>query len=230
MDPKLQDAAERLVQKIKHNIITSSGHTMDGATVGELYQAFCSALREEIMINWMASLDTIKSQKVRIAHYFSMEYLPGRLTHNNFANIGASDLVRLALSKLDRRVDEILGVEPDPGLGNGGLGRLASCLLDSLATLHYPARGYGLRYQYGIFEQEVWGGVQIERPDPWLLNLNPWEVRRDGFATLVHFGAVLHTLRIFLEKKPTFWRTAMRFVHFLTICRSLGMLREGTLA
>ncbi len=188
MDPKLQEAAESLVQKIKHNIITSSGHTMDGATIEELYQAFCLALREEIMINWMTSLDTIKSKKVRVAHYFSMEYLPGRLTRNNFANIGATDLVRLTLAKIDRTVEEILGVEPDPGLGNGGLGRLASCLLDSLATLHYPARGYGLRYQYGIFEQEVWNGVQIERPDTWLLNLNPWEVRRDSFATLVHFG------------------------------------------
>ncbi len=161
---------------------------MDGATIDELYQAFCLAIREEIMINWMASLDTIKSQKVRIAHYFSMEYLPGRLTHNNFANVGATDLVRMALARMNRTVDELLMVELDPGLGNGGLGRLASCLLDSLATLHYPARGYGLRYQYGIFEQEVWGGVQVERPDTWLLNLNPWEVRRDAFATLVHFG------------------------------------------
>lgn len=185
---QLQDAAERLVQKIKHYIITSSGHTMDGATIEELYQAFCLSIREEIMLNWMASLDTIKAQKVRVAHYFSMEYLPGRLTYNNYANIGASDLVRKAFSLLNRNIDELLTIESDPGLGNGGLGRLASCLLDSLATLHYPARGYGLRYQYGIFEQEIWNGIQIERPDTWLLNSNPWEVRRDSFATLVHFG------------------------------------------
>ncbi len=183
-----QDAAERLVQKIKHNIITSSGHTIDGASIEEFYQAFCSAIREEIMVNWMASLDTIKAQKVRVAHYFSMEYLPGRMTYNNFANIGAMDLVQATLARMNRRIEEVLSVEPDPGLGNGGLGRLASCLLDSMATLHYPARGYGLRYQYGIFEQEIWGGLQVERPDTWLLNLNPWEVRRDAFATQVHFG------------------------------------------
>lgn len=187
-DPQLQEAAERLAQKIKHNIITSSGHTMMGSTPDEFYQAFCSAIREEIMINWIATLDTIKTKKVRVAHYFSMEYLPGRLTYNNFANIGGNDLIRLTLSLMNRNLEELLAVEPDPGLGNGGLGRLASCLLDSMATLHYPARGYGLRYQYGIFEQEIWNGRQVERPDAWLLNLNPWEVRRDAFATHVHFG------------------------------------------
>ena len=188
VDPQLQEAAERLAQKIKHNIITSSGHTIDGASIEEFYQAFCLAIREEIMINWMASLDTIKDQKVRIAHYFSMEYLPGRITYNNFANIGATDLVQATLALMNRRIEEVLAVEPDPGLGNGGLGRLASCLLDSMATLHYPTRGYGLRYQYGIFEQEIWDGLQVERPDTWLLNCNPWEVRRDAFATHVHFG------------------------------------------
>jgi glycogen phosphorylase len=187
-DLQLREAAERLSQKIKHNIITSSGHTMMGATPDEFYQAFCLAIREEIMINWMATLDTIKTKKVRVAHYFSMEYLPGRLTYNNCANIGGTDLIRLTLSLMDRNLEELVSLEPDPGLGNGGLGRLASCLLDSLATHHYPARGYGLRYQYGIFEQEIWNGRQVERPDTWLLNLNPWEVRRDAFATLVHFG------------------------------------------
>jgi len=117
-----------------------------------------------------------------------MEYLPGRFTYNNYANIRSTELVKAAFAMMHRNIDELLLVEPDPGLGNGGLGRLASCLLDALATHHYPARGYGLRYQYGIFEQEVWGGFQVERPDTWLLNLNPWEVRRDAFAMNVHFG------------------------------------------
>lgn len=179
--------AEILAQKIRHYLITNSGHISDAATSEEFYLAFCTTLREEIMINWMASLETIRTKKVRVAHYLSMEYLPGRLTGNNLTNIGATELVKTVATKMNRSFSEFVSCEPDPGLGNGGLGRLASCFLDSLATLHYPARAYGLRYQYGIFEQELWGGHQIERPDCWLLNMNPWEVRRDNFAYSVRF-------------------------------------------
>lgn len=179
--------AEILAQKIKHYLITTSGHVSSNASLNEFYQAFCATLREEVMINWMACLETIRTKKVRVAHYLSMEYLPGRLTGNNITNIGATSLIRTVLSKLNQPMSEVFSCEPDPGLGNGGLGRLASCFLDSLATLHYPARAYGLRYQYGIFEQELWAGMQIERPDCWLLNMNPWEVRRDSFAQSVSF-------------------------------------------
>ncbi len=184
---ELDYQAEILVQKIKHYLISNSGHISDAATSEEFYLAFCTTLREEIMINWMASLETIRTKKVRVAHYLSMEYLPGRLTGNNLTNIGATDLVKTVIGKMNRTFSEFVSCEPDPGLGNGGLGRLASCFLDSLATLHYPARAYGLRYQYGIFEQELGGGHQIERPDCWLLNMNPWEVRRDNFAYSVRF-------------------------------------------
>lgn len=179
--------ADILAQKIKHYLITNSGHISSAATNEEFYQAFCTTLREEVMINWMASLETIRTKKVRVAHYLSMEYLPGRLTGNNLTNIGATELVKAVAAKMNRSFSDFVSCEPDPGLGNGGLGRLASCFLDSMATLHYPARAYGLRYQYGIFEQELWGGHQIERPDCWLLNMNPWEVRRDDFAYSVRF-------------------------------------------
>ena len=187
MDSDLNDQAEILAQKIKHYLITTSGHVSDNATMDEFYQAFCTTLREEVMINWMASLETIRTKRVRVAHYLSMEYLPGRLTGNNLTNIGATELVKAVMVKMNRNFSEFISCEPDPGLGNGGLGRLASCFLDSMATLHYPARAYGLRYQYGIFEQELWGGIQIERPDCWLLNMNPWEVRRDRFAYSVRY-------------------------------------------
>ena len=178
---------QALAQKIKHYLVNQSGHTIENAPIEEFYLAFCSALREEVMVNWMASLETIRTKKVRVAYYFSMEYLPGRITGNNFTNIGAQELVKAVLAKVNRNFSEVISCEPDPGLGNGGLGRLAACLLDSVATLNLPARGYGLRYQYGIFEQEIWDGVQVERPDCWLLNTNPWEVRRDSFATSVNF-------------------------------------------
>ncbi len=179
--------ADVLVQKIKHLIITSSGRRADAATIDEFYQGFCAVLREEIMINMTATIDTIQYKRPRLLNFISMEYLPGRLLGNNISNMNANELVKAVLAKMDRNLEDVASCETDPGLGNGGLGRLSSCFLDSLATKHYPARGYGLRYQYGIFEQEIWNGVQVERPDCWLLNLDPWETRRDIFSVGVHF-------------------------------------------
>ena len=189
----INDRADTLAQKIKHLIITTSGHTATDASTEEFFQALCAALREETMINWTATSDTIEHKKARIAYLLSMEYLPGRLLGNNITNISANELVKAVLIKMNRNFSDLLSCETDAGLGNGGLGRLASCFLDSLATKQYPARGYGLRYQYGIFEQEIWGGVQVERPDCWLLNANPWESRRDIHAASVHFrGHPIH--------------------------------------
>ena len=183
----INDRAQVLVQKIKHLTITTCGRTADLATNEQFYLAFTEALREEIMTNWTASIDTLAIKKPRTINYLSMEYLPGRMTYNNIANIGATELVQAVLQKMNRSYHDFIRCEPDPGLGNGGLGRLASCLIDSLASLHYPARAYGLRYQYGVFEQEIWNGIQIERPDCWLLNTYPWEARRDDQSVNVHF-------------------------------------------
>ena len=184
---QLNAKADQFVQKIKHYIITTSGRTIEQATMEEFYQAFVTILREEIMINWTATVDTITEKKTRVLYFLSMEYLPGRQFYNNLTNMGIADFVKAILHKLDRCYSDLVNCEPDAGLGNGGLGRLSSCYLDSLATLHYPARGYGLRYQYGIFEQELWNGIQVERPDCWLLNNDPWEARRDPYALNVHF-------------------------------------------
>jgi starch phosphorylase len=187
--------ADLLAQKIKHLIITTSASTVKSASMEEFYQAFCSALKEEITINAVATIETIKHKKVRTLNWISMEYLPGRFLSNNIYNMSANELVKAVLSKMDRNWNDLVSCEPDPGLGNGGLGRLSSCFLDSLAALHYPARGYGLRYQYGVFEQEIWNGVQVERPDCWLLNTAPWESRRDHFAVNVHFrGNPIHAV------------------------------------
>ncbi|MBN4066500.1 glycogen/starch/alpha-glucan phosphorylase [Simkania negevensis] len=163
------------------------GRVINEASDKEYYQAFCFALREEIMINWLATMQTFAKQNTRMLYYLSMEYLPGRFTGNNITNIGATDIVRKVMRHMGRDFDRVLSSEPDPGLGNGGLGRLASCFLDSLATQQYPAVGYGLRYQYGIFEQELWDGIQLERPDPWLLDEYPWEFRRDQRSYNVKF-------------------------------------------
>lgn len=186
-----EELAVVLSRKAKHYLINQMGTTCEGATPHELYRAMSYALREEIMIDWLATWRTIERDRSRILYYLSMEFLPGRLGVNCAINLGERPLVNKILERLGRKERDLLHIEPDPALGNGGLGRLASCLLDSLATLRYPAMGYGLRYQYGLFEQELWRGKQIERPDCWLLQENPWEFRRDNRSQMVRFAGLL---------------------------------------
>lgn len=182
-----ESVVENLIRKVKSYLISTIGHTAEDASAEEFYRALCYAIREETMINWMATARTVAQQKVRIVYYFSLEYLPGRLFFNNITNLCSNEVVRIVLQKMNRNFRDIIECEDDPGLGNGGLGRLASCFLDSLATHHYPAQAYGLRYQYGIFEQQIWDGVQVEAPDCWLFNENPWEFRRDQRRLHVKF-------------------------------------------
>lgn len=189
MDIRAQ--ADKLIHRIKHFLITQSGRRIEDATPQEFYVALSTVLREEAIINWTAALDTFHAKKVRTLNFLSMEYLPGRLLANQVTNMNGDALLQATLSRLGLSYADVTSCEPDPGLGNGGLGRLSACFLDSLATLHYPARGYGLRYQYGIFEQEIWNGEQVERPDCWLLNQNPWENRRDLYAVNIHFSGKL---------------------------------------
>jgi starch phosphorylase len=180
--------ADSLAHKIKHYLITTMGVTLDEASAEEFYRAFALTLREEIMIAWTACSHTYKKQRARMLYYLSMEYMPGRFLGNNITNIHAHALVQRVMKMLGRSFEEEVKFEPDAGLGNGGLGRLAACFLDALATQHYPAIAYGLRFQYGIFEQEIWQGRQVERPENWLLHENPWEYRRDTHATSVYYA------------------------------------------
>lgn len=186
-DLDLELKARILCEKVKHYLVTATNHILDEASDYEFYLAFAYALREEIIMNWAATTQTIASHDQRRLYYLSMEYLPGRIMSNTITNLCATDLVGQVLKNLGRDLSSLVRLEKDPGLGNGGLGRLASCFLDSLATHHYPAMGYGLRYQYGIFDQELWDGVQVERPDTWLLLENPWQRRRDFYAVEVNY-------------------------------------------
>ncbi len=188
MNSNIEFETESVINKIKHYLITTMGRSSDAASDEEFYRAFSWALREEVMINWTATNNTIQKEKVRKLYYISMEYMPGRLLGNNLTNISAIDLVKSVLKSMNRDFHVIMSIEPEIGIGNGGLGRLASCFMDSLATLQYPALGYGMRYQYGIFEQELWCGIQIERPECWLLLQNPWEFRRDSHSVHVEFA------------------------------------------
>ncbi|MEL7431750.1 MAG: glycogen/starch/alpha-glucan family phosphorylase [Chlamydiota bacterium] len=178
---------EVLIKTIERYLLTNYGKLLKNASLEEFYYSLCQSLKEEIMIHWTASSLSIQKKRPRTLFYLSMEYLPGRFIDNNILHIGAKELVETVLKKTPFSWKKLLSVEPDPGLGNGGLGRLASCFLDSMAALQLPAIGYGLRYQYGIFEQELWNGVQMERPDCWLLRENPWEFRRDALACHVQY-------------------------------------------
>ncbi len=188
MEGQIEFQAESLEHKIKHYLITTMGVTLDEATPEEFYRAFALTLREEIMINWTATTHTYKKCQARTLYFLCMEYMPGRFLGNNITNIHAVQLVRHVMKAMKRSYELEQCFEPDPGLGNGGLGRLAACFLDSLATQQYPAVAYGLRYQYGIFDQEIWDGVQVERPEVWLLHENPWEYRRDTHAVPVYYS------------------------------------------
>lgn len=191
MELDLDFEAEKLANKTRHYLITTLGRLPAEAKNEEVYSALSYAIRETVMINWQASANTFAKKDVRMLYYLSMEFLPGVILSNTITNISVQEIVKLVLHKLDRSYNEIVNQEPDPGLGGGGLGRLASCLLDSLATHHYPAQGYGLRYHYGTFEQQLWNGVQVETPDLWLMRENPWEFRRDHRRETVKYGGRL---------------------------------------
>lgn len=154
----------------------------------QIFQAVSYTVKDVIIDNWLKSQKAYEKQDPKIVYYMSMEFLMGRALGNNLINLGAYGEVKEALEELGLDINCIEDQEPDPALGNGGLGRLAACFLDSLATLNYCAYGCGIRYRYGMFKQEIRDGYQIEVPDNWLKNGYPFELRRPEYAKEVHFG------------------------------------------
>src|SRR6476646_4777690 len=148
------------------------------ATKNDYYLALAYAVRDRLMHRWVRSARTYLEGQHRTVIYLSAEYLLGPQLGRNLLALDIEEEVREAITSLGLSLDEILEHEEEPGLGNGGLGRLAACYMDSLATLNVPAIGYGIRYEFGIFDQAIRDGWQIERTDRWLRNGNPWEVRR----------------------------------------------------
>lgn len=162
--------------------------TVDNASKEELYQAAVFAVRDVITDKWLKTHSDYAEKDVKVVYYLSMEFLMGRFLGNCVLNLMMDDEVRGAFEELGIDYNAIEETEPDPGLGNGGLGRLAACFLDSLSTLELPAYGCGIRYHYGIFEQRIENGEQVEYPDNWLENGDPWSVRRNEYAVEVKFG------------------------------------------
>ena len=162
--------------------------TVETATDVELYEACIYALRTVFTEKWIKTHDEYKEKDVKMVYYLSMEFLMGRFFGNGVINLHMYDTIRNALAELGIDYNLIENTEPDPGLGNGGLGRLAACFLDSLSTMEYPAYGCGIRYRYGIFEQKIENGFQVEKPDGWLESGDFWSIKRTEYEVEVKFG------------------------------------------
>lgn len=179
---------ELFKRSVVYNVKTTYRKTLEEATDQQIFQAVCYAIKDQIIDSWMDTQKAIEEQDAKIVYYMSMEFLMGRALGNNLINMKAYKEVAEALEELGLNIDVVEDEEPDAALGNGGLGRLAACFLDSLATLGYPAYGCGIRYRYGMFKQVIKDGYQVEVPDNWLENGNPFELRRPEYTKEVKFG------------------------------------------
>jgi len=175
-------------QAFLDNLFYLQGRFPGIASANDNYQALAYTIRERILRRWMSTVQTYKENNSRTVCYLSAEYLPGPHLGNNLINLGIEGEVRKAMSDLGLDLDQIIAFEAEPGLGNGGLGRLAACFMDSLATLEIPAIGYGIRYEFGIFDQLIMDGWQVETTDTWLRFGNPWEVKRPKITFDVKIG------------------------------------------
>ena len=197
---------EEFKKSVKENVKFLYRKTLEEATQEQIFQAVSYTVKDVIIDNWLKSQKAYEKQDPKIVYYMSMEFLMGRALGNNLINLGAYGEVKEALEELGLDINCIEDQEPDPALGNGGLGRLAACFLDSLATLNYCAYGCGIRYRYGMFKQEIRDGYQVEAPDNWLKNGYPFELRRPEYAKEVHFGGYVR-----VEWDPV--KSENKFIH-----------------
>ena len=179
---------ESFKKEVAKNVKTLYRRSIDEATNQQVFQAVCYAVKDDIIDRWIATHKEYEKRNAKTVYYLSMEFLMGRALGNNLINLTYYDSVKEALAELGFDLNFIEDQEPDAALGNGGLGRLAACFLDSLATLGYPAYGCGIRYKYGMFKQGIKDGYQVELPDDWLRDGNPFEVKRSEYAVEVKFG------------------------------------------
>ena len=179
---------EAFKKDVEQNVKQLFRKTVDEASQQELYQAVSYVVKDAIIDDWIATQKQYEKDDPKIVYYMSMEFLLGRALGNNLINMTAYKEVKEALEEMGLNLNELEDQEPDPALGNGGLGRLAACFLDSLASLGYAAYGCGIRYRYGMFKQKIRDGYQVEAPDNWLKDGNPFELRRPEYAKEVRFG------------------------------------------
>ena len=179
---------EAFIEDVKENVKNLYRKTLDEASQQEIFQAVSYTVKDVIIDDWLATQKAFDKQDPKMVYYMSMEFLMGRALGNNMINLKMYKEVKEALGEIGLNLDEIEDQEPDPALGNGGLGRLAACFMESLATLGYAAYGCGIRYRYGMFKQQISDGFQVEVPDNWLKNGYPFELRRPEYSYEVKFG------------------------------------------
>ncbi len=186
---------EEFKRSVEENLKALYRKTVDEATDQQKYQAVSYAVKDLIMDRWIATHKQYEKQDAKTVYYMSMEFLVGRALGNNIINLKAEKVIKEALEELGMNLNVLEDQEPDPALGNGGLGRLAACFLDSLSSLGYPAYGCGIRYKYGMFKQKIENGYQIEAPDNWLKHGYPFELKRAEYATEVKFGGYVRMIK-----------------------------------
>ena len=179
---------EAFIEDVKENVKNLYRKTLDEASQQEIFQAVSYTVKDVIIDDWLATQKAFDKQDPKMVYYMSMEFLMGRALGNNMINLKMYKEVKEALEEIGLNLDEIEDQEPDPAIGNGGLGRLAACFMESLATLGYAAYGCGIRYRYGMFKQKIKDGFQVEVPDNWLKNGYPFELRRPEYSYKVKFG------------------------------------------
>jgi starch phosphorylase len=188
-------SAPEIKQSIYDHVVHSIGKLPSLATKHDYYRALSLAVRDRLQQHWVATVLAYYEQDIKVACYLSAEFLMGPHLGNNLLNLGIENEARQAVTELGFELDELLAAEEEPGLGNGGLGRLAACYLDSLATLERHALGYGIRYEFGIFDQEIRDGWQSEITDKWLRGGNPWEIAKPDITFYVNFGGYTEQYR-----------------------------------
>jgi len=185
---KMLNSAPEIKKSIQDHLTYSIGRSPSLANKQDYYQALALTVRDRLQQHWVETVQTYLEQDLKVACYLSAEFLMGPHLGNNLLNLGIENEVRQAVNEMGCELDELLAEEEEPGLGNGGLGRLAACYMDSLATLERLALGYGIRYEFGIFDQEIRDGWQCEITDKWLRGGNPWEIAKPDITYYVNFG------------------------------------------
>ncbi len=204
-DDRTGMSPQTLKQAFLDNLFYLQGIARADASLYDYYVALAYTVRDRLLQRFLKTVATYKEQQNKIVCYFSAEFLMGRYLENNLLNLGIYDLMRQAIAEFGLDFEAILEQEPDPGLGNGGLGRLAACFLDSLASLEIPAIGYGIRYEFGIFHQIIQDGWQVEIPDNWLRFRNPWELPRPDETVKVGLGGHTETIHDETGKPKVVW-------------------------
>ena len=179
---------KEFIKEVKANVKMLYRKNLEEADQQQIFQAVSYTVKDTIIENWLATQEAYEKEDPKYVYYMSMEFLMGRALGNNMINLCQYNDIKEALEEIGLDINQVEDQEPDAALGNGGLGRLAACFLDSLATLGYPAYGCGIRYRYGMFKQKIENGYQVEVPDNWLKNGNPFELRRPEYAKEVKFG------------------------------------------